>query len=146
MMSGESDVLANSSNFVALLYSELSDINWLGIYVLREKELVLGPFQGQPACVRIPLGRGVCGTAAENRQTLRVDDVHGFECHIACDPASVSELVVPLMLGGELIGVLDVDSPLPSRFREADQAGIELLCGTFLVQLEKTIGKPGDFI
>lgn len=146
LIADETDVLANSANFVGLLYSGIPDINWVGIYVLRDKELVLGPFQGLPACVRIPIGQGVCGTAAEKTKTLRVDDVHEFAGHIVCDPESRSEVVVPLSLHGKLVGVLDIDSPRPSRFSEADQRGVELLCETFLRRLEKECQSPGDFI
>jgi GAF domain-containing protein len=124
----EQDALANASNFVGLLYNTIEDINWLGIYVLRGEELVLGPYQGQTACVRIPLGTGVCGTAGATRETQRVPDVHAFPGHIACDVASRSEIVVPLIIAGELLGVLDIDSPSPDRFSAADQAGIESLC------------------
>jgi GAF domain-containing protein len=127
----EPDALANSANFVAFLYGALADINWLGIYVRRDDELVLGPFQGNPACVHIPLGQGVCGTAAQTGETLRVDDVHAFPGHITCDVASRSEIVVPLFRDGALIGVLDVDSPTPARFGEGDQRGIEKLCRSF---------------
>jgi len=127
----ENDALASASNFVALLYNALEDVNWLGIYVLRGDELVLGPFQGKPACVHIAIGAGVCGTAAATLQTQRVADVHAFEGHIACDPDSRSEIVVPLISKGILIGVLDVDSPTPDRFTAADQAGIENMCLAF---------------
>jgi GAF domain-containing protein len=143
LLAGEKDALANSANFVGLLYAGIPDINWLGIYVLRGKELVLGPFQGLPACVRIPIGQGACGTAAEKRETLRIDDVNEFAGHIVCDPESRSEVVVPLSIHGELIGVLDIDSPQPSRFSEADQSGVELLCETFL---ESLLLDPGEFI
>lgn len=131
LLGDEPDALASASNFVALLYNAMDDVNWLGIYVLRENDLVLGPFQGKPACVRIELGDGVCGTAAATLATQRVDDVHAFEGHIACDPDSRSELVVPLIVNDEPIGVLDIDSPSPARFSEADQRGIEALCATF---------------
>lgn len=131
LLAGESDPLANASNFVALLNTAINDVNWLGIYVLRGDELVLGPFQGQPACVRIPIGNGVCGTAAEKRQTQRVDDVHEFPGHIACDAASRSELVVPLLVDDRLIGVLDIDSPTVGRFSAEDQSGIEDLCAAY---------------
>ena len=137
------DPLALSANFVALLYSEMPDINWLGIYVARGNELVLGPFQGLPACVRIPFGQGVCGTAAEKAATQRVDNVHDFDGHIACDPASNSELVVPLVAERGLIGVLDIDSPLTARFSAADQAGVESLCGTFVERLAHRPGGDG---
>ena len=146
ILAGEEDPLANSANFVGLLYGEIADINWLGIYVLRNSELVLGPFQGRPACVRIPIGRGVCGSAAEKRETLRVADVHAFDGHIACDAASRSEIVVPLISDGRLLGVLDVDSPRTDRFSEADQQGIENLCATFVRALECNELRLPDFI
>ena len=132
----DDDPLALCANFVALLFSEMPDINWLGIYVARGSELVLGPFQGLPACVRIPFGQGVCGTAAAREETLRVEDVHAFDGHIACDPASNSELVVPLVAGGRLLGVLDIDSPLHARFAADDQSGVEMLCRRFLDRIE----------
>jgi len=131
LLGDESDALANASNFVALLFHALDDVNWLGIYVLRGDELVLGPFQGQPACVRIALGKGVCGSAASRRESIRVPDVHAFPGHIVCDAASRSELVVPLQCGDRLLGVLDIDSPSLARFSAADQAGIEDLCAAF---------------
>lgn len=131
----ESDPLATSSNFVALLYSSIPDINWLGIYVRRDADLVLGPFQGLPACSRIPIGQGVCGMAAMKKETLRVDDVHAFDGHITCDPASRSELVVPLIHDDEVFAVLDIDSPAKARFAEADQAGVESLCRSFVAAL-----------
>ncbi len=141
LIADEKDALANAANFVGLLYAGIPDINWLGLYVLRDQELVVGPFQGLPACVRIPLGQGVCGTAAEQRETLRVDDVHEFAGHIVCDPESRSEIVVPLSIQGELIGVLDIDSPKPSRFSAADQLGVELLCKTFVQRLPEGSGE-----
>ncbi len=131
LLDGETDALASASNFVGLLYNALEDVNWLGIYVLRGDELVLGPFQGKPACVHIALGDGVCGTAASTLETQRVEDVHTFPGHIVCDADSRSELVVPLIVNGEMIGVLDIDSPSLARFSEADQAGIEKICRTF---------------
>jgi L-methionine (R)-S-oxide reductase len=131
LLGDESDPLANASNFVALLFNALHNVNWLGVYVLRGDELVLGPFQGKPACVRIGIGSGVCGTAATSLKTQRVADVHQFEGHIACDADSRSELVVPLFNNGELIGVLDIDSASPMRFSETDQAGVEQLCESY---------------
>jgi len=125
VLAGESDLIANTANFAALVYHALPDLNWAGIYFLRGEELVLGPFQGKPACVRIAMGRGVCGTAARRRESVLVSDVHEFPGHIVCDVASRSELVVPLIDGERLIGVFDLDSPLPGRFNAADQAGIE---------------------
>jgi GAF domain-containing protein len=136
LIADESDALANTANFIALLNENIAGINWVGIYVLRGDELVLGPFQGKAACVRIPLGRGVCGVAAERRSTLRVADVHAFDGHISCDPASNSELVVPLVAGERLVGVLDIDSPHHDRFSAEDQRGIEALCATFVRKLE----------
>ena len=131
LLRDEPDALANAANFVALLYNALDEVNWLGIYVLRGDELVLGPFQGQPACVHIPLGSGVCGRAAATLETQRIADVHEFPGHIVCDAASRSELVVPLIVDGNLVGVLDVDSPSLDRFSANDQAGIEKLCETY---------------
>jgi len=131
LVSDEPDVLANVSNFIGLLFNALDNINWLGIYVLRDGELVLGPFQGKPACIRIPIGRGVCGTAAATLATQRVANVHEFPGHIPCDDASLSEIVVPLVIDGALVGVLDIDSPTTDRFSASDQDGIELLCRAF---------------
>ena len=131
LLDGETDALASAGNFVALLYNGLDDVNWLGIYVLRGEELVLGPFQGKPACVHIAMGDGVCGTAAGSLETQRIEDVHAFPGHIACDADSRSELVVPLVVNSELVGVLDIDSPSLARFSEADQEGIEDICRTF---------------
>ena len=131
LLGDEADALASTANFVALLYNALDDVNWLGIYVLRGDELVLGPFQGQPACVHIAVGSGVCGTAAATLETQRVDDVHAFPGHIVCDAASRSEIVVPLVIDGALVGVLDIDSPSLERFSADDQAGIERLCAAF---------------
>ena len=131
LLDDETDALAAASNFVALLYNALADVNWLGIYVLRGNELVLGPFQGKPACVRIAMGDGVCGAAAATANTQRVDDVHTFPGHIACDVDSRSELVVPLIASDRLIGVLDIDSPSLARFSETDQSGVEKICKTF---------------
>lgn len=131
LLADETDALASAANFVGLLYNAFDDINWLGIYVLRGGELVLGPYQGQPACVHIAVGAGVCGTAAATRTTQRVADVHEFPGHIVCDAASRSEIVVPLIVEDQLLGVLDIDSPLINRFNESDQAGVEQLCRNF---------------
>jgi GAF domain-containing protein len=120
LMQDEPDLVANCANFSALLAAQYTDINWLGIYLLRGGELVLGPFQGLPACVRIPLGKGVCGVAAAENRTLVVPDVHAFPGHIACDLRSRAELVVPLRRGEAVVGVLDIDSPQPDRFRDSD--------------------------
>ncbi len=117
--------IANLANAAALLWQELPNINWAGFYLLEADTLVLGPFQGKPACIEIPLGRGVCGTAAAQDQTIRVADVHTFPGHIACDSASRSEIVIPLRKNGQVIGVLDIDSPLPNRFSPADQTVLE---------------------
>jgi L-methionine (R)-S-oxide reductase len=135
LLEGETDLIANTANMASLLYHALPDVNWAGFYFLKGGELVLGPFHGKPACVRIAMGRGVCGSAAATRRSLLVRDVHAFPGHIACDAASRSELVVPLVLGGELLGVLDLDSPLPGRFDEEDQAGCEDLAATLLESL-----------
>lgn len=137
LLQDETDALANAANFVALLFNALQDINWLGIYVMRGDELVLGPFQGNPACARIPTGRGVCGTAARDMATLRVANVHEFDGHIVCDTASRSEIVVPLVSAGRVVGVLDIDSPSEARFSEEDQQGVESLCELFI----KLVGK-----
>lgn len=131
LMSGEFNLIANSANFSALLTQQLSDINWLGFYFLEGQELVLGPFQGRPACVRIPLGRGVCGVAAQERATQVVPDVHAFPGHIACDVRSRSELVVPLLGAGQLQGVLDIDSPHINRFSSDDVTYVEALAAEF---------------
>ena len=123
LLADERDFIANSAQFSAFLFNQLDDLNWAGFYLNRNEELVLGPFQGQIACVRIPFGRGVCGTAAVTRQTQRVEDVHAFPGHIACDSASNSEIVVPLIRDGDVLGVLDIDSPKAARFTEEDEAG-----------------------
>jgi GAF domain-containing protein len=146
LVGDEMDALANAANFVALAYNAMNDVNWLGIYVLRGDELVLGPFQGQAACVRIPLGKGVCGTAAATLTTQRIADVHAFPGHIACDAASRSELVVPLLIDGELVGVFDIDSPSLDRFSAEDQTGIEALCATFCEPLCDVRAKRKSFI
>lgn len=136
LLAGESDRIANAANLSSLVFHALPDLNWVGFYFFDGTELVVGPFQGQPACVRIPLDRGVCGAAARTRTTQRVEDVNAFPGHIACDAASRSELVVPLVgAGGALIGVFDIDSPLPGRFDEQDQAGLERIAATFMESL-----------
>jgi len=146
LLKDESDALANAAIFVAVVFDALPDINWLGIYVLRDNELVLGPFQGKPACVRIPMGRGVCGAAAEQMMTLRVPDVHDFDGHIVCDLASRSEIVVPLMSDGRLLGVFDIDSPQLARFSKHDQEGVESLCELFIRSLKRNNGTAIEFI
>jgi len=132
LLADERDFVANAAQFSAFLFHELGDLNWAGFYLNKGEQLVLGPFQGKVACVRIPFGRGVCGVAASSRQTQRVEDVHAFPGHIACDSASNSELVVPLVKDGRLIGVLDLDSPSTTRFSPDDQAGVERLVAIFL--------------
>jgi L-methionine (R)-S-oxide reductase len=131
LVAGEPDRIANAANIAALLFHALPRINWAGFYFLKDEELVLGPFQGKPACVRIPVGRGVCGTAVAEARSLRVPDVHAFPGHIACDAASRSEVVVPLTdSSGTIYGVLDIDSPEPDRFDAADLAGLEAIART----------------
>lgn len=127
LLHGEPDLIANAANFSSLLFHTLPDLNWAGVYLLKEGELVLGPFQGKPACVRIALGRGVCGTAAARRESVVVADVNAFPGHIACDSASRSELVVPIIKDQALLGVLDLDSPSVGRFDDSDRAGCEAL-------------------
>ena len=131
LLHGERHRVANAANLSALLFNSLTDINWLGFYFMERGELVVGPFQGLPACVRIALGKGVCGTAAASRETQLVPDVHAFPGHIACDSASQSELVVPLIKDGEVIGVLDIDSPVLNRFDAVDQAAFERIAALF---------------
>jgi GAF domain-containing protein len=132
---GEPDLIANISNISALLNMELEDINWVGFYLLKGDQLVLGPFQGKVACVRIPVGRGVCGTAISENKVQRVSDVHAFPGHIACDAESNSEIVIPLTVREELIGVLDIDSPSMSRFDQNDEAGLV----SFVKELQKNL-------
>jgi L-methionine (R)-S-oxide reductase len=142
LLAGEHDLIANAANATSLIYHALPDLNWCGVYLLRGNELIVGPFQGKPACVHIPLGKGVCGTAAAHRRTIVVPDVHRFAGHIACDEASRSEIVVPLFgrsarTQGEdyLLGVLDLDSPKPARFDEDDRRGLEALAAVFVNSL-----------
>ena len=132
LLHGESDFTANAANTAALIFDALPDVNWAGFYFLKGGELVVGPFQGKPACVRIALGRGVCGTAAAERRTIVVRNVEEFPGHIACDAASASEVVVPLITAGRLVGVLDIDSPSLARFDETDARGLERLAEIFL--------------
>ncbi len=132
LLAGERDATANAANLAALLFHALPELNWAGFYWMKAGGLVLGPFQGKPACVRIALGKGVCGTAAAQRRTVVVPDVHAFPGHIACDGASRSEIVVPVIVAGALAGVLDLDSPLPARFDEADARGLEALVAAFV--------------
>ena len=135
LLHGERDRIANAANLSALVYHALPQLNWVGFYFFDGTELVVGPFQGQPACVRIPLDKGVCGAAARTRSTQRIEDVHAFPGHIACDAASRSELVVPLVLGDALVGVFDIDSPEPARFDVEDQTGLEAIALAYLESL-----------
>ena len=137
LLAGEHDLIANSANTAALLFGALPDINWAGCYFLKGDELVLGPFQGKPACVRIALERGVCGTAAARRATLVVADVHEFPGHIGCDSASRSEIVVPLLTGAQLVGVLDIDSPILARFDATDAAGLESVAAVLMASVTR---------
>jgi len=134
LLAGEHDFIANAANFSALLFYSLADVSWVGFYLLKEGELVLGPFQGKPACVRIAIGKGVCGTAAQQRQTILVDNVHDFPGHIACDSASNSEIVVPLIAGEKLLGVLDLDSTRFARFDDEDARGLNELAEIFIAE------------
>ena len=136
LVHGETNHIANAANLSALVYHALPQLNWVGFYLYDGKELVVGPFQGLPACVRIPLNKGVCGAAASSRQTQRIDDVDAFPGHIACDSASRSELVVPLVHNGELVGVFDIDSPVVARFDADDQAGLEAIAQAFVEALQ----------
>lgn len=140
LLESESDMIANLSNLSALLNMELEDLNWVGFYLMRDGELVLGPFQGKPACVRIPVGRGVCGTAVATNSVQRVYDVHEFEGHIACDAASNSEIVIPFSINGEVTGVLDIDSPSVGRFSETDEKGLTFL----MTEVEKLLNSHAN--
>lgn len=135
LLAGEHDRIANAANLSALVFHALPDLNWVGFYFFDGTELVVGPFQGQPACVRIPLARGVCGAAARSGETQRVEDVEAFPGHIACDTASRSELVVPLFHAGALLGVFDLDSPVPGRFDVVDQEGLEEIARVYVESL-----------
>ena len=137
LLEGETDLIANTANMASLLYHALPDVNWAGFYFLKGGELVLGPFNGKPACVRIAMSKGVCGSAAAAQESVLVADVYAFPGHIACDAASRSELVIPLIRNSEVLGVLDLDSPLPGRFTAEDQAGCESLAETLLQSLLK---------
>lgn len=139
LIADESDLIANMANLSALLFMEMPDLNWAGFYILRNNELVLGPFQGKPACVRIAVGKGVCGTAVATGDVQLVRDVHEFPGHIACDAASNSEIVLPVRHQGQIIAVLDIDSPSLARFDEADAAGLVKLVQVFEQRLEQTL-------
>lgn len=144
LIEGEFDVAAVLANVSALLNESLEDINWVGFYLKNQDELILGPFQGRVACFKIAIGQGVCGTAAATKTTLRVADVHAFKGHIACDSASNSELVVPIIIGNNVIGVLDIDSPSLNRFDENDSAGIELLVDSLAQHLAQALQLDGQ--
>jgi GAF domain-containing protein len=135
MLEGEKDPVANAANLASLIWHILPDLNWAGFYFLKGSELVVGPFHGKPACVRIRLGNGVCGTAAQKRESVIVPNVHEFKGHIFCDSASNSEIVVPLLDGSKLLGVLDLDSPKLARFDQADRAGLELVAAIWVKSL-----------
>jgi len=137
LLGSERDPIANAANLSAYLFMALPAVNWVGFYFLRDGELVVGPFQGKPACVRIKVGDGVCGTAAQRRQSILVEDVHAFPGHIACDVASRSELVIPLIRDGVLLGVLDLDSPDLARFDLEDQIGLERIAGIYVTAIER---------
>ena len=135
LVSGQQDMIANAATLSSLLFYALDKVNWVGFYFLKGRELIVGPFQGRPACVSIPVGKGVCGTAAETRKVLRVADVHAFDGHIACDVASRSEIVLPLVRDGELIGVLDLDSPVKNRFDAEDERLLQKIADIFICSL-----------
>lgn len=137
LLGDEPDLVANLANISSLLFNELSDINWAGFYLYKDAQLVLGPFQGRPACIRIPMGKGVCGTAAQTLTIQRITDVHDFPGHIACDAASNSEIVLPLVVNGELFGVLDIDAPIFDRFTAADESGLTQLAVILVNHLER---------
>lgn len=140
LVESETDLIANLANLSALFNMELEDLNWVGFYLIKEEQLLLGPFQGKPACVRIPLGKGVCGTAAATNRIQRVYDVHEFAGHIACDAASNSELVVPFSINGQVVGVLDIDSPTIGRFSEIDEKGMAEL----MIEIEKLLNSHAN--
>jgi L-methionine (R)-S-oxide reductase len=145
LFEGESDALANAANMASLVYHGLPEVNWVGFYRFQNGQLVLGPFQGKPACTRLSLGKGVCGTAAAERQSVVVPNVHEFSGHIACDSASVSEIVIPIVAHDRLIGVFDVDSPVLNRFDAEDRAGLESLVGVFLAAIRARSPAKGLF-
>ncbi|MDW2276201.1 MULTISPECIES: GAF domain-containing protein [unclassified Vibrio] len=140
LIESEPDFIANLANLSSLLFMELDDLNWAGFYLTKGEELILGPFQGKTACVRIPMGRGVCGTAAQTNTIQRVYDVHEFEGHIACDAASNSEIVIPFSINGKVVGVLDIDSPSIGRFNETDEEGLT----HFMVEVEKLLNSHAN--
>ncbi len=140
LLEGETNLIANLANLSAILNMELTELNWVGFYLMQENELVLGPFQGKPACVRIPVGRGVCGTAVAENKVQRVYDVHQFEGHIACDASSNSEIVIPFSINGKVAGVLDIDSPNIGRFSEIDEQGLTYL----MSEVEKLLNSQAN--
>jgi GAF domain-containing protein len=146
LFEAEPDAVANAANMASLLFHSLPDLNWAGFYWMKAGTLVLGPFQGKPACLRIAVGKGVCGTAAQRRRSLRVDDVHEFPGHIACDADSASELVVPIINGAQILGVLDLDSPRKARFDAADEAGCESLADIFLAHQRRHLGSLAKLV
>jgi L-methionine (R)-S-oxide reductase len=145
LFEGELDTLANAANMAALVYHGLPEVNWAGFYLFKDGELVLGPFQGEPACTRLLLGKGVCGTAAAERKTVVVPNVHEFSGHIACDAASAAEIVIPIVSGDRLIGVFDVDSPVLDRFDAEDRVGLESLVGVFVEAIRASSPANGAF-
>jgi L-methionine (R)-S-oxide reductase len=145
LLEGEEDEIANAANTSALVFHAVPEINWVGFYFFRGGQLVVGPFQGQPACTRLTLGKGVCGTAAAERKTIVVPDVHQFPGHIACDCASASEIVIPMMADGRLLGVFDVDSPVSGRFDLEDRIGLESIVAVFLEAIGKKLPAGGSF-
>ena len=139
LIDSEPDRIANMANISAVLYNQLAQVNWAGFYLFKEEQLVLGPFQGQPACIRIPMGKGVCGTSAATQKTIIVKDVHDFVGHITCDAASNSEIVIPIIANGKLLGVLDLDSPIFNRFDEDDKNGLETVVKTFVHSMNVSV-------
>jgi L-methionine (R)-S-oxide reductase len=145
LLQGEEDEIANAANVAALLFHRLPEVNWVGFYFFKGGQLVVGPFQGKPACTRLSLGKGVCGTAAAQRITIVVPDVHQFPGHIACDSASASEIVIPMLAVGRLLGVFDVDSPVVGRFDAEDRVGLEAMVAIFLDAVGKKLTAGGSF-
>ena len=135
LVNDEPDLIANMANISAVLFNQMDDVNWAGFYLYKDDQLVLGPFQGQPACIRIPMGKGVCGSAAQQQKAFLVEDVHAFDGHIACDAASNSEVVIPIVKNGQLVGVLDIDSPVFARFDKVDEEGLAHIVDILLEQI-----------
>jgi L-methionine (R)-S-oxide reductase len=145
LLEDEADLLANAANTAALLYHSLPEVNWVGFYFYKAGQLVVGPFQGKPACTRLTLGKGVCGTAAAEQKTVIVPNVHNFPGHIACDSASASEIVVPIVVDGRLLGVFDIDSPVIGRFDAEDRVGLESVVGVFVAAIRTSLPRCGSF-